>query len=266
MTRRLLVIGYGAIAAELIDRLRAQPSERFDLAVLLRPESASIKQVPDGVRVTLSLDDAMSFGPGLVVEAAGHGAVRVFAEHFLNAGVSFLAVSVGALADDALFSTLREAAVRGGARLILPAGAIGSLDYLHAVSSLPDTVVAYESRKPPGAWVDELAARGMTGTPVESTTLFEGGAREAAVRYPNNLNVAASLALAGTGFERTRVRIVVDPSANGNTHRIAITGSFGECHTEIVNRPSPANAKTSWVVVLSVLAAIDRHYSPVILG
>ena len=56
--------------------------------------------------------------------------------------------------------------------------------------------------------------------------VFDGHAREAALLYPKNLNVAASLALAGKGFEATQVRIVMDPDATGNTHCVHATGSL----------------------------------------
>ena len=208
----------------------------------------------------------LDFAPGLIVEAAGHAALAAQAENCLAAGITVLAVSVGALADDALLRRLRAAARRGRSRLLLASGAIGALDYLQAVQAVADLQVTYESRKPPAAWADELRALGHPLAPGQPLLLFEGNAREAALRYPQNLNVAASLALAGAGFERTQVRIVVDPQASGNSHHVTARGAFGEIRTEIVNRPSPLNPKTSWVVGLSLLAAIDRHFSPVGFG
>jgi aspartate dehydrogenase len=37
-------------------------------------------------------------------------------------------------------------------------------------------------------------------------------------------------------------------------------------HAEINNRPSPDNPKTSWVVGLSLLATVERYFSPVVFG
>jgi aspartate dehydrogenase len=266
MKARLVIIGYGAIAAELIGRLRDKHGPDCVLAVLLRADSASRGKLPAGVSCLTSLDEVLRFKPDLVIEAAGHHAVHDYALGCLAAGLSFVAVSVGAMADEAFFNQLCLAAEQGGAKLIFPSGAIGALDYIRAVRDLPDTKVVYESRKPPSAWVDELQRLGLPLPLTGDVVLFDGHAREAALRYPQNLNVAASLALAGNGFERTQVRIVVDPDAKGNTHLVHATGAFGEMHAEITNRPSPDNPKTSWVVGLSLLATVERYFSPVVFG
>ena len=266
MHARLVILGYGAIAAELIGRLRERETCGLQLAVWLRPGSASVRRVPAEIRVLESVEEVLQFAPDLVVEAAGHEALAAHAGMCLAAGITVLAVSVGALADDALLQRLQAAALRGRSRLKLASGAIGALDYLHAVRAVADLQVGYESRKPAAAWADELHALGLTPALQEPVLLFEGDAREAARRYPQNLNVAASLALAGAGFERTRVRIVVDPQARGNSHHITASGAFGEISTSITNKPSAANPKTSSVVGLSLLAAIERHFSPVVFA
>ncbi len=266
MKARLVIIGYGAIAAELIQRLHDRHGADCVLAVLLRAGSPTLGKLPAGVTGLSSMDEVLQFKPDLVVEAAGHHAVHQYAQACLAAGLSFVAVSVGAMADDAFFQQLCQAAEHSGAKLIFPSGAIGALDYIRAVRDLPDTQVVYESRKPPSAWADELQRLGIAQPLTEDAVLFDGHAREAALRYPQNLNVAASLALAGTGFERTQVRIVVDPQAKGNTHRVHATGAFGEMHADITNRPSPDNPKTSWVVGLSLLATVERHFAPVVFG
>ncbi len=266
MKARIVIIGYGAIAAELIGRLREKYGASCTLAVLLRSGSPSRAQLPADVTCLVTLDEILKFKPDLVVEAAGHQAVHEYALECLRAGLSFVAVSVGSMADEVFFQQLCEAAEHNGAKLIFPSGAIGALDYICAIRDLPDARVLYESRKPPSAWADELARMGMSLPIANEVILFEGYAREAALRYPQNLNVAASLALAGTGFDRTQVRIVADPVAKGNTHRVNARGSFGEMSIDIVNRPSPENPKTSWVVGLSLLATVERYFSPVIFG
>ena len=266
MKARLVIIGYGAIAAELIARLRDKYNTDCVLAVLLRADSLSRAHLPVGVTCLSSMHEVLEFQPDLVVEAAGHQAVRDYAQVCLSAGVSFVAVSVGAMADDSLYQELCQAAEQGRAKLVFPSGAIGALDYIRAVRDLPDTHIVYESRKPPSAWTDELQRLGQTQPIGREVVLFDGHAREAALRYPQNLNVAASLALAGRGFEATHVRIVVDPDATGNTHRVHATGSFGDMQLQIVNRPSPDNPKTSWVVGLSLMATVERYFAPVVLG
>jgi aspartate dehydrogenase len=174
--------------------------------------------------------------------------------------------SVGALAHAGRNQTLCRAARAGQCKLNVPAGAVASLDYLRAVARVKDKQVLQESRKPPAAWMDELQKQSIDLPLKGPMVLFEGDAQEAAYRYTQNLNVAASLALAGVGFEKTRVRIVADPAAIGNTHHLEFSGAFGTLNTHIVNHPSPANPKTSWVVGLSLLASRDSYFSQVVIG
>ena len=54
------------------------------------------------------------------------------------------------------------------------------------------------------------------------TKIFEGNALEAAKGFPANVNVAATLSLAGIGAENTQVEIWADPKAIGNAHEIKV--------------------------------------------
>ena len=206
-----------------------------------------------------------TFGPDLVVEAAGAGAVREHGAACLALGVPLLLSSVGALHDEALRAELVRAAERAGTRIYLPSGALAGLDYVRAARGARDARIRYESRKPPAAWADELDRLGHPAVPSAPLTLFRGHAREAASRYPQNLNVAATLALAGTGFEATEVAVVIDPEAGGNTHRVSVESEYGHLDATISNRPSPDNPKTSWIVGRSLLAAVEQHFATVML-
>ena len=54
----------------------------------------------------------------------------------------------------------------------------------------------------------------------KETLLFEGPASEAVKAFPANVNVAATISLAGIGFERTKVRVIADPTLSRNVHVI----------------------------------------------
>lgn len=262
--RRILVVGFGAIASELVAALLASPEAPCRVAVLLRPGSPSRARVPEGIAVFEKVSEAGAFQADLAVEAAGHGAVRETVPALLEHGLPVLVSSIGALHDDALFGRLVAAAEAGGGRLILASGALGALDYVRAAHGADGLDVAYRSQKPPAAWAGELRALGHDPQHLtEPVTLFEGTAREAAAAYPQNLNVAAALALAGPGMEGVRVAVVCDPAATGNTHIVTASSELGTMRIEIANRPSPDNPKSSWIVARSLLAAIRQYFSPV---
>lgn len=255
--RRLALIGFGTIARDIHARLGGAG---FAFACLLRPDSPSRASLPAGVAALDGLTELLAWRPDLVIEAAGHAAVAETLPQVLAAGIPALPASTGALADDALLLRLAEAAQTGNARLIVPCGAVGGLDYLAALRETQDAEVRYTSRKPPAAWAPELAAAGLAEKAAQAEiVLYEGSAREAAKLYPKNLNVGLTIALA-VGHDRLSVRIVSDPAAAGNTHEIEATSALGSARMSFVNLPSPANPKTSALTAASLTAAIRRQF------
>ena len=194
----------------------------------------------------------------VIVECAP---ARVFAEvagPALEQGRVLMPLSVGALLDH---MDLVERARASGARIIVPTGALIGLDTVRAMAEGEITRVVLETRKPPG---------GLAGAPylVENDIdianltaplrVFQGSAREAARGFPANVNVAAALALAGIGAERTEVEIWADPAIDRNIQSVTITSDSGEATMTMCNIPSADNPKTGRIVAQSVLATLRR--------
>lgn len=268
MTHRIAFIGFGAISSDVSQALLSDAENEFTVATLLRTGSRTLAIAgADRVQQLKNLEELIAWQPHLVIEAAGQQAVAELAEPCLRAGLDMLICSAGAMVDDGLRQRLIAAAGAGGARIRVPSGAIAGLDYLQAVAEQEDAEVVYESRKPVAAWRAELPSYGIDpDTLTESRVLFSGAADEAARLYPKNLNVAATLAMAGIGMKRTRVEVVVDPAARGNQHTVSVFSPLGEMRISLTNAPSPANPKTSWLVAQSVLATIRRHFSRFAVG
>jgi aspartate dehydrogenase len=173
------------------------------------------------------------------------------------------AVSLGALADEALHAALVAAARGAGSRLVLPAGAIGGIDLLRAMATAGIEAVRYTSRKPPAAWrgtpAEGLVDLGAIEGPV---AFFEGDARAAARDYPRNANVAATVALAGIGFERTRVRLIADPGASANLHEVSVRSAAANFEMRIEGVPSAANPRTSAATVHSLAREVLNRRAP----
>ena len=100
----------------------------------------------------------------------------------------------------------------------------------------------------------------------KETLLFEGTASEAVKAFPANVNVAATISLAGIGFERTKVRVIADPTLSRNVHEITVEGEFGKLSTRVENLPSPENPKTSYLAALSAISTLKKILSPVQIG
>lgn len=256
----VLLIGYGAIAREVLKRLAPDEPARIS-AVLVRPGriDAARAALPETVEVVSALD-ALTSVPALCAECAGHGAVAAYGEDVLRRGIDLIVISIGALSDRALYERLARAASEGGAKLLLPAGAVAGADALAAARVGGLELVRYTSRKPPNAWKgtpaeEQFDLDGLT----EATVLYHGAADEAARLYPQNANVAATIALAGAGFDATEVMLIADPAAAGNIHQVHAAGMFGEFDIEVRGKPLPDNPKTSTLAAHSVVHAIRNR-------
>ena len=247
---RLGLIGAGAIGRQI---LAAVAEHGGDEVVLLRRSGKG--DAPPGVTSVASTAALIAAAPDCVIEAARQEAVAELVPPLLAASIPVVLCSTGALADEALRGRLIALARDHATDLVIPGGAVAGLDYLRTISGVAGARVTYTSRKPPAAWHEELLGLGHDPARLQSiVTLFEGTAGEAAQRYPRNLNVAMTLALAG-GEAPLTVRVLADPQATGNSHEIDVDGPAGTAHMAFRNAPLAENPKTSAITALSALKA-----------
>jgi aspartate dehydrogenase len=253
----VLLLGCGAMGRFVLRTLVDDPRLRFR-AILTRPQhvAALRQELGAGVQIMASLDE-LAWRPDLAVECAGHEAVTTLVPALLRDGVTTLIASVGALSHDGVPEQLERAALESGAQLIVIPGAIGGIDVLAAARAHGLQEVRYVGRKPPLAWRGTPAEHRVPLSQLsEATVIFEGNAREAARLYPKNANVAAMVALAGVGMDRTQVTLIADPSITMNSHRLQARGDFGTLDITVSARAMPDNAKTSALAALSMVRAI----------
>ncbi len=255
------LVGCGNIGSSLLDLLDIDAMSK--VTVLARPGRTVDHPCAEVVE---SAEALIAARPNLLVECAGHAAVQGAVLPALKAGIDVVLVSIGALSDAELECALHEAAAEGGARLILPAGAIGGIDLLSAMAPAGGLEVRYTGTKPPQAWRGTPAEdRIDLDALMEPVVFFSGTAREVAQAFPKNANVAATLALAGAGMDATRVELVADPNASGNRHAYTVTSPLGDYEIRIDNRASNGNAKTSAATIYSVLREIRNRKGPVVI-
>jgi len=68
--------------------------------------------------------------------------------------------------------------------------------------------------------------------------------------------ITAAVALAGLGFDATKVRLIADPKAARNVHEISVRAGCGDFDLQLEGRPSPLNPKTSLMAGFSVAREI----------
>ncbi len=258
---KLAVVGFGAIGQELARMLQADPQLQLKQIVVSAHATDEIRRIAADIApqacVLTELDVSAAHRPDLLVECASHAALIAHVIPALRAGIPCVVASIGALHEGDGLARLEDAASSGHTRVQLISGAIGAIDALAAARMGGLDRVIYQGRKPPHSW---------QGTPAEKMcvlseltaprVIFQGSAREAARTYPKNANVAATVALAGLGLDRTEVELVAEPGLERNVHRLEASGSFGHLVIQMENLSLPTNPKTSALTVYSLARAV----------
>lgn len=181
-------------------------------------------------------------------------------------GAVLAVTSVGALLEH---GDILETASRSGAKVVAPSGAVAGLDALRAAKLAGLKRVKLVTRKPPSSFGDTFKVCSTTLSAAkltESVMLFGGNAREAVRAFPKNINVAATVSLAGLGPDRTEVEIWADPACRHNTHELQIWSEAGEVTATGINLPDSGNPKSSAITAYSVLACLQRLAEPFSMG
>lgn len=266
-TLRVAVAGLGAIGWPVVQRLDRGMGGLRLTAVSARDRAKAKAKVAtlDGA-VPVLQPSRLCDHADVVVEALPASVFREIAVPTLEAGKIFMTLSVGALLEH---EDLVELARRNGARIHVPTGALLGLDAVRAASYGRIHSVTMQTRKPPRglAGAPYLVERGLDmDTVSEATLVFAGSARDAAKGFPANVNVAAALALAGIGPDRTRVEIWADPGVSRNTHTINVDADSTRFTMTIEGVPSEENPRTGKLTPLSVLAALQGLVAPLRVG
>jgi len=260
MVMKIGLIGKGAIANYVGAALEKRG---HSIAVtLLRP--VRVAENPD--HFIGSVQD-LPTNLDLMIDCAGHAALTEHGPAILSRGTDLITVSLGALAHQDVYAALETAAKQGRSKLHLASGAIGALDCLQAARIGQLNSVTYVGRKPPKGWEGSPAEQKLDLHALTSgaVTHFQGTAREAALTYPKNANVAAAVALAGIGFDATQVQLIADANVIENIHEIDASGEFGNFHFRISGKSLPDNPRSSALAAMSVVSKLDQIIQPISL-
>jgi aspartate dehydrogenase len=193
----------------------------------------------------------------VVVECASPEAFLDAMGPALDRGRTIVTVSAAALIEH---PSVLVRAGETGSRIILASGSVLGLDGLRAAVQGKVDAVVMRTRKPPlslarSSWLRE---QGVDVTKItQATRIFEGSAREAARAFPDKFNLAAAVALAGIGPDRTRIEIWLDPALDRNVHTITVEADSTRFEMEMQNVPNPGHEGTGPLVGYSVIAVLQ---------
>jgi len=267
VTLRVAIGGFGAIGKVVAEHLDRGIEGLALAAVSARDVVRAQAAVAGFARPVPVLPLAqLGVAADIVIECAPAALLRALAEPALARGRIVMALSCGALLDN---FDLVDTARRHGGRILVPTGALLGLDAVAAAAEGGISRVHMITRKPP---------RGLLGAPYleekgidvaglcEPRRVFTGTARAAARGFPANVNVAAALALAGIGPDRTTIEIWADPGVARNLHRIEVEADAARFAMQIENVPSDENPRTGRLTALSVVAALKKLSAPLVIG
>ena len=257
---KLALIGFGGLGSVVAGHLARDAQSAF-VAVAARPHQRDrVRAALGEVAVVDGAAALLALGPELVIECASHAAFREYAEPVLRSGTDLIAVSAGVLADAGYRRRVLAAAAASGASLQIPAGAIGAIDVIAAARHAGLSQVAYVTRKNARAWAGTPAETMIDLAAVRQPTLFfDDTAERAALIFTDKANVTATLALAGTGFEATRVRFWVDPGVDQSVHHIEATGACGTLKLDMDNNVVSPDNKASLQTAMSIVQAVRNR-------
>jgi aspartate dehydrogenase len=254
--RTVAIGGLGAIGLSVARALDRDP-RGFDLVAVAANDRVGAQAKVAGFRsVPRIVDSAQLADADIVIEAAPAAVFESIALPAIERGRTLIVASVGALISRL---QLIERARATGARIVVPSGALAGLDAIRALALDSITTLVLESRKRPQGFAGApyLERNGIDVTTIRvATCIFRGNAVEAAMGFPANANVAAALALAGIGAERTQVEIWADPAVTRNTHTIRVEADAANLTICVESTPSPDNPRTSRLAPLSILACL----------
>jgi len=259
---RIGIMGCGTIGGYVLNAVASGKVKNAEVAIVCgRSEQSKGKDkaMAQGVKWVTDFPKMLDENLNVIVEAASHEALERNGAKILSSGIDLIPASLGALVDEKLLETLIDAAETAGSILHVPSGGIGALDAIQAVMCESVEEITMTSRKPPVAWkgipyVDRMNLD--LNNMKEPTVLFEGSAQDCVKRFPQNINIAAALSLAGVGFGKTRIRILADPTVQRNTHEIVSKSDAGKFTITLENVPDPENPKTTYMACYSVVAAL----------
>lgn len=263
------IVGCGAIGSSLAKAIVSGFSKEGELVSLydIDIEKAYNLSIKFNKKLAvLNLEDLINKAD-LVIEATKADVAFDIVKKVLSLSKDIMVMSVGGIIQH--YRELKVLTEEKKARIFIPSGAICGIDGLKAASLGKINKVILTTRKPPKAFLGApyvLKKKIRLDNIDKDTVLFEGNALQAIKAFPQNINVAATLSMAGIGPQATIVRIVASPTISRNIHEIEIESDAGKIITRTENVVHPDNPKTSYLAVLSAIATLKQILEPIKIG
>jgi len=216
--------------------------------------------------ITTKSIDAVIEKSDCVIEAVNTDGTLDIVKKSIRSGKSALAMSVGRLINS---MELFKEARKNKCYILLPSGAIAGVDAIKAASLVKLRTITLTTRKPPQGFGENpyFKEHNIDLTNIKKETIiFEGNVDDALKYFPQNINVAATIALACRDKKKVKIKIMTSPEFKQNSHEVELEGDFGHIITRTNNVVCPDNPKTSYMAVLSGLQTLKQYCTGILIG
>lgn len=264
---RFGIIGFGRIGRRIAERLPGTPGAPNLAGVLVKPDQrAAAVALLGGSHVFTDLDAFLAIRPAVVAECASAATLAEIGPAVLASGADLLPLSLAAFTDRATEAALMAAAERGPGRLEIPAGAMGSVDFLAAAREDELSAVTFRAAYPVARWRGTPAEDLVDLARVVSPTVFlRLTARETASRFPRHINVAVGVALAGLGLDRTMVELVADPAITQARFEIEAEAGPGTVFLRVDGRAAGLGEDPVDYTTFSLMRLLRRRQARILI-
>ena len=263
------IIGCGNIGSALARAIQKRFSKFARLAYVADVNPKQIQKLHKKIKSSrfraVSINQLVKKSD-FIIETASVGASREVIPKVLKAGKDILVLSVGGILH---ISNLGRLVANSRGHIYIPSGGIGGIDAVLAARTGKIHSVRITTTKPLRSLQSApyFLRNGFRLKKIKKPTLiFQGNALQAIRNFPENVNVAATLSLAGIGPLKTHVQIFASPTSRYNKHEIEVEGSFGRMRTQVTNLPSRENPKTSALAIGSAIATLEKIFKTVKIG
>lgn len=264
-TYTLAIIGSGALATIIGKIVSQELSDNYKILGVFSGTLKNAKKLADeiGCKAYKTLEDILGDTPDYVIEAASPDVFKDIGVKILANGIHIIPLSVGALADQEFYDTVRRTALQNSSRVHIPSGAVGGFDVLRSAMLMGEVDVSMTTEKSPESLNGAPFLKGRTLSENQSEAIFNGSAREAIEHFPKNVNVAVATAMATTGVENTKIAIHSIAGFKSNRHTIKLTGTTINVEIMIETTPSQDNPKSSALAAYSVIGLLKNLVAPI---
>jgi len=207
-----------------------------------------------------SIEQIIKFSD-IVLESASITAVDEIFEYirsYKNKVYIFLSIG-GVLKNFSLYKDL----IKKGYKICIPSGAIAGCDALSAVRFTKIKSIQLKTIKPLKTLITAPYFKQNKNLynkvlKQKQTIVFHGNVYDAVKNFPQNINVAATLAVVSNNPDKVKVTIIADKDLKNNIHEVTVVSSAGKIFTRTENIPSEDNPKTSYLAALSALSVLHQ--------